>query len=95
MNNLYGKAMSEYLPNGGFKRVKANNESVSRVLKKSSNSSHDYFLEVNLGYPEELHDKHNDLPMTPEEIKATEEMLSPIQLKLKNNYDIKVDEINK
>ena len=87
--------MSEYLPNGGFKRVKANNESVSRVLKKSSNSSHDYFLEVNLGYPEELHDKHNDLPMAPEEIKATEEMLSPIQLKLKNNYDIKVDEINK
>ena len=95
MNNLYGKAMSEYLPNGGFKRVKANNESVSRVLKKSNNSSHDYFLEVNLGDPEELHDKHNDLPMAPEKIKATEEMLSPIQLKIKNNYDIKVDEINK
>ena len=95
MNNLYGKAMSEYLPYGGIKRVKANNESVSRVLKKSNNSSHDYFLEVHLGYSEELHDEHNGLPMAPEEIKATEEMLSPVQLKIKNIYDIKVDEINK
>ena len=95
MNNFYGNAMSEYLPNGGFKRAKVNNESVNRVLNKSNNSSHDYFLEVNLDYPEELHDKHNDLPMAPEEIKATEEMLSPIQLKIKNIYDIKVGEINK
>ena len=35
INNLYGKAMSEYLPYGGFKWVKVNNETVNRVLNKS------------------------------------------------------------
>ena len=95
MNNLYGHAMSEYLPYGGFKWVKVNNESVNRVLNKSDNSFHGYFLEVDLDYPENLHDIHNDLPMAPGKIKVTEEMLSSTQLEIKNNYDIKVGEINK
>ena len=87
--------MSEYLPYGGFKWVKVNNESVNRVLNKSDNSFHGYFLEVDLDYPENLHDIHNDLPMAPGKIKVTEEMLSSTQLEIKNNYDIKVGEINK
>ena len=95
LNNLYGHAMSEYLPYGGFKWVKVNNESVNRVLNKSDNSFHGYFLEVDLDYPENLHDIHNDLPMAPGKIKVTEEMLSSTQLEIKNNYDIKVGEINK
>ena len=28
MNNLYGQAMSEYLPYGGFKWIKVNNETI-------------------------------------------------------------------
>ena len=56
LNNLYSHAMSEYLPYGGFKWVKVNNESVNRVLNKSDNSFHGYFLEVDLDYPENLHD---------------------------------------
>ena len=63
MNNLYGKAMSEYLPYGGF-----------RVLNKSDNSWHGYFLEVDLKCPKELHDKQNDLPMAPEKVKVKEKM---------------------
>ena len=35
MNNLYGKAMSEYLPYGEFKWVEVNNESVNKILNKS------------------------------------------------------------
>ena len=58
MNNLYGKAMSQYLPYGGFKWVKVNNETINRVLKKSDNSLHGYFLEVDLEYPENLNDEH-------------------------------------
>ena len=38
MNNLYGKAMSEYLPYGGFKWVKVNDEVIERIKNKSSNS---------------------------------------------------------
>ena len=95
MNNLYGKAMREYLPYGGFKWVKVNNETINRVLNKSDNSLHGYFLEVDLEYPENLHDHHNDYSLALEKIKIEEEMLSPIQLKMKNKYDIKVSGVNK
>ena len=46
MNDLYGKAMSEYLPCGGFTWVKVNNKVINRWLNKSDNSLHGYFLEV-------------------------------------------------
>ena len=52
MNNLYGDAMSQYLPCGGFKWVKVNNETVNKILNKSDNSLHGYFLKVDLDYPE-------------------------------------------
>ena len=90
MNNLYGKAMNQYLPYGGFKWVEVNNESVNKILNKSDNSLHGYFLEVDLECPENLHDIHNDLPMALEEIKIKDEMLPPIQLEIKNEYGIKV-----
>ena len=48
MNNLHGKAMSEYLPYEGFKWVKVNNEVINRILNKSDNSLHGYFLEADL-----------------------------------------------
>ena len=32
MNHLYGCAMSEYLPYGGFKWVTTNNKTVNRIL---------------------------------------------------------------
>ena len=60
-----------------FKWIKVNNEFVNRISNKSSNSLHGYLLEVDLEIPEELHDKHHDLPRTPEKIKVREEMLSP------------------
>ena len=83
MNNLYGKAVSEYLPYGGFKWVKVNNKVINRILNRSADSSYGYFLEVDLECPENLHDKQNDFPMVPEKIKVTEKMLAPNQLKIK------------
>ena len=44
MNNLYWGAMSEYLPYGGFKWVKNNNEIVNQTLNKSNSSLHGYCL---------------------------------------------------
>ena len=66
MNNLYGNTMGEYLPYGGFKWVEVNNKTTNKVLNTSDSSLHGYFLEVDLEYPKELHDKHNDLPTAPE-----------------------------
>ena len=95
MNNLYEGAMSEYLPYGGSKWVKVNNKTVNRVLNKSDNSLHGYFLKADLDYPEKLHDIHNDYSLAPEKIKIKEEMLSPYSLEIKKENDIKVGDIDK
>ena len=95
MNNLNGYAMSEYLPYGGFKWVKVNNEAVNTILNKSDISLYGYFLDVDLDYPEELHDSHNDFPMAAEKIKIEDDMLSPYYSEIKKEYDIKTGGINK
>ena len=66
MNNLYGGAMSEYLPYRGFKFIENKNEIINEILNKSENSLHGYFLEVDLDYPVSKHDYHNDYPQAPE-----------------------------
>ena len=94
MNNLYGKAMSEYLPYGDFKWLEVNNETINKVLNKSDESLYGYFLEVDLEVPEELHDFHKDYPMAPEKT-IEDNMLSPYCSEIKRKYDIKSGEINK
>ena len=75
MNSLYGPAMTEYLPYKVFKWVEVNNKT-NKVLNKSDDSLHGYFLQVNLEVPEELHDYRKDYPMAPEKIKI-DDTLSP------------------
>ncbi|KAL4142621.1 hypothetical protein QTP88_005046 [Uroleucon formosanum] len=63
-NNLYGWAMSKYLPTGDFKWVdNVNNFDVMNISDKSCKG---YILEVDLFYPKELHDMHSDFPLAPE-----------------------------
>ena len=90
MSNLYGKAMSEYLPYEGFKWVKVNNEVINSMLNKSDNSLHGYILEVDLECPKNLHDKHKDFPMAPEKLKVSEKMLAPFQLQIKKEHGIEI-----
>ena len=59
-NNLYGMAMSMKLPTHGFKWM---NKSELDVWEKVPS-----ILEVDLRYPERLHDAHNDYPLAPERI---------------------------
>jgi hypothetical protein len=114
-NNLYGWAMSQYLPTGGFKWRKTNTREWPRstkpldacdayycsvcnlnvpdlelheagnyhkteleeyeqpppppqldVMTIADDSPKGYILEVDLEYPENLHDLHNDYPLAPE-----------------------------
>jgi hypothetical protein len=60
-NNLYGCAMSKPLPVRNFKRMTEDQLENWR--------EHPCFLEVDLKYPEKLHDLHNDYPLTPERMK--------------------------
>ena len=57
-NNLYGWAMSQPLPTGGFKWTKVKPEEISKLAKLKNKG---YLLEVDVKYPKELHDSHNDL----------------------------------
>jgi len=58
-NNLYGYAMSQPLPTGGFKWM---TKAQLRRWEKIP-----CVLEVDLEYPKELHDLHNDYPLAPQE----------------------------
>ena len=65
-NNLYGWAMSQPLPTGGFRWVDVKPEDVSKLANSSKKG---YLLEVDVHYPRELHDCHNDLPFMCEYMK--------------------------
>ena len=70
-NNLYGCAMSMKLPTRGFKWLtggemkKLYDNQVIQVWEKTP-----CILEVDIEYPDELHDKHNDYPFCPERVKC-------------------------
>ncbi|GFX60351.1 uncharacterized protein TNCV_4741071 [Trichonephila clavipes] len=64
-NNLYGYAMSKYLPLKDF--VWSDNDLTEQdILNLSDESDVGYILEVDLEYPSDLHDKHSDFPLAPE-----------------------------
>ena len=74
MNNLYGWAMSEYLPYEGFEWLK--NVDEFDVMSVSEKGPTGYFLEVDLQYPDELHELHSDYPLAPEKLAVSSNMLS-------------------
>ena len=89
-NNLYGCAMSEKLPTHGFKWLTSGemenlfNNQIVQVWEKTT-----CILEVDLEYPEKLHDPHNDYPLCPERVECNNkvEKLIP-NLRNKKNYVI-------
>ena len=76
-NNLYGFAMSQPLPTSGFKFLSQEEIDDLRVMDVPDDGPTGYILEVDLCYPHELHDLHNDYPLAPEKITVTKHMLSP------------------
>ena len=54
-----------------------------------------YFLEVDLEYPNKLHELHNDYPLAPEKLAVTNDMLSKYCKEIADEYDIKVGDVKK
>ena len=87
-NNLYGYAMSQYLPTGNFKWLSQKKMDGLNLAEYKIDSKKGLILEVDLEYPKELHDLHNSYPLAPEQIKVQKNMLSNYCQQIANKYNI-------
>ena len=84
-NNLYGLAMSMKLPIGKLNWTKKQ-LTEKMIMDWNENDDNAYILEVDLHYPNELHDLHSDYPLAPENMNVKEEYLSEHQKELHRHY---------
>ena len=78
-NNLYGWAMSQPLPTGGFRWVEDCNQLAGTITDLPTDGAEGYILEVDLEYPSELHKAHNAYPLAPERMVVQKEWMSEYQ----------------
>ena len=94
-NNLHGSAMSQYLPTGDFKWISDKEINKLDLGKYKANGKKGLILEVDLEYPQELHDMHNDYPVCPEKVKVSNDMLSGYCKKIAEKYKISIGLVSK
>lgn len=80
--NLYAWAMSQKLQVGKFKWGTINQWDEARIMAMKDDASHGAFFCVDLEYPADMHDLHNDFPLCPERMHIPKEFLSPYQKEL-------------
>ena len=74
-NNLYGHAMSQLLPYDNYHWLTDKEVSTFNIFE--CNPNYGYFLEVDLSYPQHLHNKHSDYPLACEKLQIELQDLSP------------------
>ena len=94
-NNLYGWAMSQYLPTGGFRWLTQKQIDNTNLATYAETSKKGLILEVDLEYSKELHDSHNDYPLAPEKVKVIKYMLSPYCKKIAKKFNISTGMVSK
>ena len=78
-NNLYGLSMIQKLP---YRSLKWDNNITEDDIINDDNGGTGLILEVDLEYPTELHDLHNDYPLAPEVTNVKANMLSEKQVEI-------------
>ena len=82
--------MIKNLPTHGFKWKKGEDFTTEKIDKLVKKDKRGYFLEVDVEYPKELHENHNELPFLAERMKiGREEKLVP-NLKDKKGYVVHI-----
>ena len=76
-NNLYGWGMCSSLPTGDFRFLDETEVADFDAAAIPEDGPKGYVLQVDMDYPDSLHDLHNDYPMAPEKIAIDDDMLSP------------------
>ena len=94
-NNLYGWAMSQYLPTGNFKWMTDKEISKIDLGKHTADGKKGLIREVDLEYPQELHDIHNDYPVAPEKVKVSNNMFLAYCKKIAEKYNISIGLVSK
>ena len=94
-NNLYGWAMSQYLPTGKFRWMIDKEINKKDLGKYKADGKKGLILEVDLVYDKSLHDLHNDYPVTPEKLKVPSGILSEYCKKIAEKYKILIGQVNK
>ena len=94
-NNLYGWAMSQHLPTSGFRRMTEKEIDKIDLTKYKKDSKKGLILEVDLEYPKELHDMHDDYPLAPERMKVTKDILSTYCETIRKRFNISIGQVQK
>ena len=94
-NNLYGWAMSQYLPTGGFKWLTEKHINKINLAQYNEDSNKGLLIEVDLEYPKELHDLHNDYPLAAERVCVNNNMLSKYCKRIAAKYNISTGLVHK
>ena len=95
-NDLCGWAISQYLPTGGFRWLAE--KQIDKLMKEDyihPDGDKRYTFEVDLEYPRELHELHNDYPVAAEKMKVSPDMLSPYCKMIKEKYGISIGQVAK
>ena len=89
MNNLYGAAMIEPPPEKEFDFLLDEQIASFDLMSVPDDGPIGYILEVDIDYPSELHDTHNDYPLCPVSQVINIKDLSPYTISLANKLGIK------
>ena len=87
--------MSQYLPEKNFEweeeHFSINDIDLvkDKILNLKDDCTDGYFFEVDLKYPNEIHDLHNEFPLCPEQLQIKDEWLSEYQKILRKELQIK------
>ena len=94
-NNFYGWTMMQPLPKRNFRFLSENEITDFDVNVLRVEDEKGYILEVDLEYPAELHQLHNDYSLAPERLVVTKKMISEYGKHLSEKLEMKFSKIEK
>ena len=77
VNNLYGHAMSQYLPTGRFRLLPDDEIELLELEDLDDETDDGYIYKVDLHYSTKLHNQHDNYPLAPESLVIDRSMYSP------------------